>query len=131
MSTLAFQNISSEKQDEASGIYSVMRSLGSSVGIAIIGWQLARRTNLHYAILTEQITPFNPAVSQYLAPLGLSPDTGMGAKVLANEVMAQASMLAFQDAFILSGLAAFAMLPMVLLIQKPAKSEVGSPATVH
>jgi MFS transporter, DHA2 family, multidrug resistance protein len=131
MSTLAFQNISREKQDEASGIYSVMRSLGSSVGIAIIGWQLARRTNLHYAILTEQITPFNPAVSAYLAPLGLSPTTGQGAKVLANEVLAQASMLAFQDAFLLSGLAAFAMLPMVLLIQKPQKSDIKAPASVH
>jgi DHA2 family multidrug resistance protein len=108
-----------------------MRSLGSSVGIAIIGWQLARRTNLHYAILTEQITPFNPAVSAYLAPLGLSPTTGQGAKVLANEVLAQASMLAFQDAFLLSGLAAFAMLPMVLLIQKPQKSDIKAPASVH
>lgn len=131
MSTLAFQNIAPEKQDEASGIYSVMRSLGSSVGIAIIGWQLARRTSFHYANLTQQVTPFNPAVEHYLLPLGLSPSTEDGASMLANEVMAQASMLAFQDAFILSSLAAFAMLPMVFLIQKAKQPDVKAPASVH
>lgn len=123
MSTLAFQNIPTEKQDEASGIYSVMRSLGSSVGIAIIGWQLTRRTNFHYATLCEQVTPFNPAVHAYLSPLGLSPTTEHGASMLANEVMAQASMLAFQDAFMLSAFAAFAMLPMVFFIQKAKQAD--------
>ncbi|HEC74796.1 MAG TPA: DHA2 family efflux MFS transporter permease subunit [Methylophaga aminisulfidivorans] len=131
MSTLAFQNISSNKQDEASGIYSVMRSLGSSIGIAIIGWQLARRINVHYAILSEQINPFNPAITSYLAPLHMSPFTSEGAKVLANEVLRQATMLAFQDAFLLSGIAAFVMLPIILLIEKPNQAKVKPTAAVH
>ena len=131
MSTLAFQNISPEKQDEASGIYSVMRSLGSSVGIAIIGWQLASRTNFHYATLTQQVSPFNSSVSAYLSPLGLSASSEQGATMLANEVMAQASMLAFQDAFVLSGIAAFAMLPVVFLIQKAKQADVKAPAAMH
>ena len=43
MSTLAFQNIGPDRQDEASGIYGVTRSIGGSVGIAIVGWQVSSR----------------------------------------------------------------------------------------
>jgi len=119
MSTLAFQNIGPDKQDEASGIYGVTRSLGSSIGIAIIGWQVASRTQFHWSILVVDITPFNPAVGAYLHPLGIDPQSSAGASELAAQVMQQASMLAFQDAFWLTGIAALAMLPVVLILQRP------------
>ena len=119
MSTLAFQNIGPDKQDEASGIYGVTRSLGSSIGIAIIGWQVASRIQFHWSILVADITPFNPAVGAYLHPLGIDPQSSAGASELAAQVMQQASMLAFQDAFWLTGIAALAMLPVVLILQRP------------
>lgn len=119
MSTLAFQNISQEKQDEASGIYGVTRSIGSSVGIAIIGWQVSQRTGYHYATLMGDITPYNQALKDWLAPLGLDPQTPLAAAYVVKTVAAQASMLAFEDAFRLSGYAAFAMLPILLLLERP------------
>ncbi len=127
MSTLAFQNIEQVRQDEASGIYGVTRSIGSSIGIAIVGWQVASRMQFHYAALSAGITPFNPAVAAYLAPLGLDPNTPTGATLLAVQVQTQASMLAFQDAFWLTGLAAFAMLPVVLMLQRPQKTAAAAP----
>lgn len=122
MSTLAFQNIGSERQDEASGIYGVTRSIGSSIGIAIVGWQVASRMQFHWSALVTGITPFNPAVGAYLAPLGLDPQSTAGAVQLAVQVQAQATLLAFQDAFWLTGLAAFAMVPVVLILQRPRKA---------
>ena len=130
MSTLAFQNIGSDRQDEASGIYGVMRSLGSSVGIAIIGWQVASRSQFHWSVLSERITPFDPEVLAYLRPLGLSPQSPQGAEMLSGLVAAQASMLAFQDAFWLTGSAAFLMLPVVLILQRPAPG-TRAPAGAH
>lgn len=129
MSTLAFQNIGQDQQDEASGIYGVTRSLGSSIGIAIIGWQVAARTQVHWATLSVGITPYNPNVLSYLAPFGLDPLSDLGAAQLSGQVMAQASMLAFQDAFWLTGWAAFLMLPVVLVMQRPKKAASG--ASVH
>ncbi len=128
MSTLAFQNIGSEQQNEASGIYGLTRQLGSSIGISIIGWQVAERTQFHWTTLSADITPFNPSVDLYLAPLGLDPDTVAGAEQLASEVMNQATMLAFQDAFLLCAIAAFAMLPTAFLMQRPPKAEEGTAA---
>lgn len=128
MSTLAFQNISPDRQDEASGLYGVMRSLGSSLGIAVIGWQLASRTQFHWASLTAGITPFNPQVTAVLAPLGQSASSPAGAETLAGLVSAQASMLAFQDAFVLTGWAAFVMLPVLLILQRPRRGAAAAVA---
>lgn len=127
MSTVAFQNISSDKQDEASGIYGVVRSIGSSVGIAIVGWQVASRMQFHWTALSEHMTPYSANAIAYLAPLGVTPDSPAGAQYLTAQIAAQAQMLAFQDVFLLTGWAAFAMLPVVLLMQKP---KAGSAAPV-
>jgi len=60
-----------------------------------------------------------PAVGAYLLPLGIDPQSSVGASELAAQVTQQASMLAFQDAFWLTGIAALAMLPVVLILQRP------------
>ncbi|WP_254702517.1 DHA2 family efflux MFS transporter permease subunit [Sulfitobacter sp. THAF37] len=129
MSTLAFQNIGSDRQDEASGIYGVTRSLGSSVGIALVGWQVASRMQFHYATLASGITPFDAAARSYLAPLNLDPGSAEGAARIAGLVQQQASLLAFQDAFWLTGVAAFAMLPVVLILQRPRAA--AAPVAAH
>ncbi|MHB2267130.1 DHA2 family efflux MFS transporter permease subunit [Aliihoeflea sp. PC F10.4] len=127
MSTLAFQNIGPDKQDEASGIYGVMRSIGSSIGIAFVGWQFVQRTQVHWAILSENVTAFNPASYAFLRPLGLSPSTPEGAAVIVSHLAAQAQMLAFQDVFLLSGGAAFLMIPLVFFMRAPAKGTASAP----
>ena len=119
MSTVAFQNLPAGTQDEASGIYGVFRSLGSSIGISLVGWQLAVRTQFHWATLTGHMSATNPAVLDYLAPYGLAPDTPQAAQILLGQVAGQAQMLAYQDMFRLTGWAAFAMIPLILLMQRP------------
>lgn len=126
MSTVAFQNIGADKQDEASGIYGVIRSLGSSFGIAIVGWQIASRIQFHWTALSDHMTPYSANAAAYLAPLGVTPGSAAGAEYLTTQIAAQAQMMAFQDVFLLTGWAAFAMLPVVLLMQRP-KAGAGAP----
>jgi DHA2 family multidrug resistance protein len=122
MSTLAFQNVRRDQQDEASGLYGVARTIGASVGISIAGWQLASRTQFHWSVLVQDITPFRPEVAAWLAPLGLRADQPEAAARLAAAILPQAQMLAFQDVFSLTGWAAFAMIPLVALMRKPMMS---------
>lgn len=128
MSTVAFQNVDRRRQDEASGIYGVFRSLGSSVGIAIVAWQLLQRMQFHWGTLVGHMTPYNPATIAYLAPYGVSPQTAEGASILTAQVAVQAQMLAFQDVFMLTGWAAFIMLPVVLLMHRPVAGSAPAPA---
>ena len=119
LSTLAFDNISSEKQDEASGLYGVTRQLGSSIGIAIVGAMVVRGITTESTHLTEFITPYSSQVSQYLAPLGLTADSAMGAAVLSAEVAKQAALSSYLNVFTMLGYAAAALLPLLLLMRKP------------
>jgi DHA2 family multidrug resistance protein len=130
LSTLAFQNVTPAKQDEASGLYGVTRSIGSSIGVAIIGWQVVQRTGFHYATLAGGLTPFDRSLSDWLAPLGLAPTSAEAAAYVSAEVMRQATMLAFQDAFLLSGIAAWAMIPLALAMKSPPRG-AGPPAMAH
>lgn len=130
MSTVAFQNVSREHQDEASGLYGVVRQIGSSVGIAIVGWQVAQRTQIHWHTLAGHIGATDPQAQHWAQSLGLSLTSPEAAGQLTQLIAQQASMLAFRDAFILTGWGAFAMLPVVLLMQKP-KLGAGAPAGAH
>jgi DHA2 family multidrug resistance protein len=69
-------------------------------------------------------------VQSYLAPLGLDPQSVAAAEQIVGQVMRQASMLAFQDAFWLTGWAAFLMLPVVLILQRP-KPGAAAPVAAH
>lgn len=57
----------------------------------------------------------------------MTPMSTLGAQTLTAQVGAQAQMLAFGDVFLLTGWAAFAMLPVVLLMQRP-KPGASAPA---
>ncbi|WP_417310416.1 DHA2 family efflux MFS transporter permease subunit [Devosia sp.] len=126
MSTLAFQNVSPQKQDEASGIYGVTRSMGSSIGIAVVGWQLTQRTQFHWNALVPDLSPFNANVWSYLAPLGMTPTNPAAAGDLANQLAVQSQMLAFQDVFSFTGWVALLMLPVVFVMKSPPRGRAGT-----
>ncbi len=129
LSTLAFDHISSEKQDEASGLFSVTRQLGSSIGIAVVGAMLVRGFTTESARLTEFITPFSPQVDSYLARLGLTSDSAMGAAVLSAEITRQAALSSYLSAFNALGYVAAGLLPLILIMQKPKHQ--GPPVLTH
>lgn len=123
LSTLAFDRLPPDRSDEGAGLYGVMRSIGSSIGIAIVGWQLVTRTQMHWNTLAGHVTPWNDAARTFLAPLNLEPGSAEGARVLAREISRQAQMLAFSELFWMLGWSALAMLPLVLLMRKPLRAD--------
>ncbi|MEZ5840470.1 MAG: DHA2 family efflux MFS transporter permease subunit [Hyphomicrobiales bacterium] len=120
LSTVAFDRIPREKADEAAGLYGVMRSIGSSIGIAFVGWQLVSRTQLHWNGLVGHITPYSEEAAAWLAPLGLSPSDPEGARLIAREIGRQAQMFAFVELFWVLGWTAVAMFPMILIMRRPS-----------
>jgi len=119
MSTLAFDGIPRDRQDEASGLYGVTRQLGSSIGIAIVGAMIVRGIAADTAFLNEQVTPYSVAARQYLAPLGLTPEQPGGAAVIAGEIARQAAMLSYARVFDLLGWLGVVLLPILLFMKRP------------
>ena len=137
LSSLAFVTLPGRLAPEAAGLYSLMRSLGSSVGISIAATYLSYSTKVNWADLRSVITPYNPHIHEFLRGLGLTANyfydaTGLrlnatGAAVLAQFVQVQAMVKAYVATFWLITCSFVAMMPLVLLIRR-AKPAAADPA---
>lgn len=119
VSTIAFTTLPKETAAEAAGIYSLIRAVGSSFGIAIIATYFSRSATQTWSLLRGEINPYNEALRAYLAPLHLGIQDPQGIALAAKAVMRQAQGLAYLDAFWFATADFVLMLPLLLLIRTP------------
>jgi len=120
ISTLAFTTLPKTVAAEAAGIYSLIRSITSAIGIATLANYLSRSTQQSWSYLRGNINPYNDALTAYLQPLHLGLDE-KGIAVAARAVFHQAQNLAYIDAFWFATLNFVVMLPLLLLVKTPPK----------
>jgi MFS transporter, DHA2 family, multidrug resistance protein len=114
LSTLAFSTIPPAAAAEAAGIYSLIRSIGTAIGISVVSTFFARTTQAQWSLLRGHIDPFNPAVHSYLQN---APAHVPGIALLAKELGFQAQLTAFISSFWFITLSFLLMLPLVLLLR--------------
>ncbi len=119
LSTITFATLPRHILTQGTAVFSLMRNLGGSIGIAMVEALLVENTQIVHSRLVEQLRPDNPlARPPYLAtPFSLTSPTGIAA--LNAEVTRQAAMVAYLDDFKLMMLVVFAVLPLLLLLRKP------------
>ncbi|MDB5950616.1 MAG: EmrB/QacA family drug resistance transporter, partial [Massilia sp.] len=104
---------------EGTAIYSLMRNIGSSIGIALVQTLLVRNTQVAHASLGAHVNYANPA----LADAGISSVYNLtnpaGMTALNGEITRQASMIAYVDDYWLMMILTLAVIPLLLLVQKP------------
>jgi DHA2 family multidrug resistance protein len=127
LTTLTLSTIRKEEMGNATAIFNLLRNLGGSFGVAIITTILARRAQFHQVHLVEHLTPFDrnfqfavPHISQILQDKGFisSPPNQGSLSVIYGQLMKQATMLSFNDAFSLLSVMMMLILPLVLLMKK-------------
>ncbi|MDX1900621.1 MAG: DHA2 family efflux MFS transporter permease subunit [Gammaproteobacteria bacterium] len=123
LSAVAFATLPSHLRAEAAGLFSLLRTMGSSVGISIVATVLARHTQMAWNQLGGFINPYHPALYTYLQNLHLDPLSPKGVMVLAHTLGAQAQMIAFVDAFAFIMWSFILMLPLVFLLKRSAPSK--------
>jgi DHA2 family multidrug resistance protein len=128
LTAVAFGTVPQSKLDEASGLFALMRGIGSSIGIAVVSWLFVRQGQVHWDNLISYINPYNPAVPPYLSALGINVQTPGAMSSIALEIGRQAQMLAFIDLFWFIGIVTFAILPLLLMMKKPSTTGVFIPA---
>jgi DHA2 family multidrug resistance protein len=133
----SFVNIKMEQTGNASGIFNLVRNLGGSFGTAFSTTLLSERSQFHQTFLSENISPFNPAFREaYQRAYGLlsmnqsaaPPSTG-GLAFLYQEVLRQASMLSFNDAFYILAIATAILIPLALLLNRRSRGAPSSTGT--
>ncbi|MGA9421338.1 MAG: DHA2 family efflux MFS transporter permease subunit [Rhodanobacteraceae bacterium] len=120
VSTLAYATLPTSARTEAAGIYSLVRNIGSSIGISIVFTLVARNTQVNHAELASRLTPFGtnalPPVWNPVNPAGLA--------ALNAEVTRQAAALAYLDDFRMMMWLTVATLPLLLLFRIPRRAAV-------
>jgi DHA2 family multidrug resistance protein len=128
ISTLAFTTLPKTVAAEAAGIYSLIRSISSAAGIAILATYLSRSTQQQWGIMRGYINPYSESLSAYLHPLHLGLDE-KGVTLAARAVLHQAQNAAYIDSFWFATANFVLMLPLLLLVRTPAKG-AAQPAPV-
>ena len=139
INVMAFYFIPKEKMNNATGLINLARNIGGSVGIANVTTLLVRRAQVHQAILVAHLTPFDApyraavqGAGQALMAQGSNPTLAhlQAQGLLYGNLLRQANMLAYVDAFWLLGVTFLAMIPFMFLM-KSAKPHRAGPVAAH
>jgi DHA2 family multidrug resistance protein len=120
LSTVAFQTLDPRYRTEATGLFNLVRNLGSSVGVSIMAARLSSNVQANHAVLAEHVNAFNPAVSKAAGLPAIALTTGLGQSTLAKLdglVTQQSAILAYLDDFWLMTAITVAAMPLLLLIR--------------
>jgi DHA2 family multidrug resistance protein len=117
LSTIAFSTLPAEWRTDGAGLYTLVRNIGSSVGIACMqALQINKTTEIH-AGLAEKVTP--DAAGLIGAPVDLSSVAGIAA--MDAELTRQASMVAYVNVFHLMMLICIFTAPLILFMRPPER----------
>jgi DHA2 family multidrug resistance protein len=130
LTTVSMDPVPRERMGNATSIFNLMRNIGGSVGIAATGTMLARHQQSLTAVIGGNVTPYDAASQSILNQFrgaflaaGADPVTATNRAygALFGMVQRQASMVAFVGIFQLLGIVFIAMVPLVLLMKRPAQ----------
>jgi DHA2 family multidrug resistance protein len=125
LTTSTMGHLRQEQMGNATGIYNLMRNLGGSIGIALVGTFLDRRAQVHQALMVRHMTPYDQpymeqlAVAQHALAAHADPVTAhlQAQQLLYGKLVQQASLWSFVEDFRLFGLFCLVCLPLILLFK--------------
>jgi MFS transporter, DHA2 family, multidrug resistance protein len=118
LSAVTFSTLSPELRAEGTAIFSLMRNIGSSIGISVVQTLITRNTQIAHSSLVQHLTVFDPVVR---AQVDLSSPSALASLDLL--VTQQASMIAYVDAFRFMLIATLLAIPLLMLIRRPPRAD--------
>jgi len=118
LSTVAFASLPGHLRTEGTAILTLVRNIGSSIGISVVIAQLTESTITAHAQLVEHITPFNNALAMPDVSAILNLSTDAGRAMMDAIVTQQAAIIAYANVFKLLMVLTLAVIPLVFIIRK-------------
>jgi len=123
LNTLAYVSLSPVHRTEGTIVSTLVRSLGSSLGISLIQASLTSNSVLAHARIAERIGIGDPVVAATL-PQGMNPTSDGGIFALNGEVTRQAAMIGYDSIFAWMALGVLFLAPLLLLMRGPPRTAV-------
>jgi DHA2 family multidrug resistance protein len=128
LTTISMDPIPRERMGNATSLFNLMRNLGGSIGIAVTGTLLARKTQIYTTTLGSHVDPYSwsarsllDATRSAFIAAGSDPVTATDRayRAVFGMVTRHATMVSFVDLFRLLGGIFLFLLPLILLMRRP------------
>ena len=122
MSAVTLSTLAPEDRADGASVFSLSRSLGSSIGISAFTALLTTNTEINHADISANVTAVNRAFQDpSIAPF-LSPFTAAGRAALDALVTQQAQIIAYIDDYKLLLIATLALFALLVIFKKTSGS---------
>src|SRR5215213_5706604 len=128
INNVAYASLEPSEAQQASGLINLSRQLGGSFGIAILATYVTVHTQIHRVDLIANVYPGQRLVDERLQALtanlirhGFGPDAAHRGAIalLDQQVMREASMQSYNDAWMLLLISFLLVAPAILLLRRP------------
>jgi DHA2 family multidrug resistance protein len=128
ISSVAFTTLPNHLRTSGTAITTLVRNIGSSIGISMVIANLTSKTTYMHERLGEAVTPFNDALQFPDVASILNTGTDAGRAMLDMIVTQQASVIAYANDFKLLMVLCIISMPLVFVIGKSRVHNGGGPA---
>ena len=119
LQVIAFGTLAPDLRTDGTALFSLVRNVGSSIGVSIAEFLLAQNTQILHAQIAERVTPFNRTLQSGSAYLFWNSAAHRGLEALNNEITRQASIIAYMNDFKLMLLVALPPVLLLFLMRRP------------
>jgi DHA2 family multidrug resistance protein len=123
LNTVAFATLPAALRPEGTAIWTLIRNLGSSIGVSVVIAQLTSTATVMHARLAELVTPFSAGFQLGNYAL-LDPSTSEGLAMIDRMVTGQALVISYQNDFLLMAILGVITVPLILAFRmRPPQAE--------
>jgi MFS transporter, DHA2 family, multidrug resistance protein len=128
LAAITFATLSPALRNEGTAVFSLIRNIGSSVGISVVTTLFVRNSQVMHSRLADQVTSFSDILHLH-APGALGSAGGLAA--LNATVSGQAAMIAYLDDFKLMMVLTLCAVPLVALLRRGAAAKDDAPVAIE
>lgn len=129
LTTMAFATLDTRYRNDATSTFTLIRNLGSAVGISLLQVMTNRSAAAVHSRLTEGIRPDNPLLA--LRQPGFDFDAPAAVARLNAEISRQAAMVGYIDGYWALFVTILVTAPLILLMKNPRVAKADEAAIVH
>lgn len=119
LTTLTFTTLEPRFRNDGTALFSLMRNLGSSIGISIVITYLVEKTQTNHAIFADQINTFSQPLQLAIQNKLVDVTSAEGLALINAAVTKEGATLAYLQDFRLMMWITLAALPLLLLLRRP------------
>ena len=126
LSTITFATLDPQYRNDGTAMFSLMRNIGSSIGISVMITMLVQNTQVVHSSLVAHLTPYRLAMQSPWLPDAWNWHSPAGAAALNQMVTAQAATIGYLNDFRAMMWIVIAVIPLLLLLQGPRRARAGA-----